>query len=87
LIFQGASALKAKLKLKGGHEMSNLKHAFIVLIGSLLLAGAAWAQVNRGSITGIVTDPSGAVVANVAITVSNPATGVTNNVTTNSSGV
>src|SRR5437867_1616446 len=67
--------------------MSHLKRSFVLLIGSLLMAGAAWAQVNRGSITGIVTDPSGAVVANVAITVTNPATGVTNNVTTNSSGV
>ena len=67
--------------------MSHLKRSFVLLIGSLLMAGATWAQVNRGSITGIVTDPSGAVVANVAITVTNPATGVTNNVTTNSSGV
>src|SRR5579875_3125171 len=43
-------------------------------------------QVSRGTITGIVTDPSGAVVPGVEITVTNVATGVTNHVTTNSSG-
>ena len=67
--------------------MSYIKHAFFVLMGSLLMAGAVWAQVSRGTITGIVTDPSGAVVPNVAITVTNTETGVSNQVTTNSSGV
>jgi len=66
--------------------MSYLKHALIVLMGSLVLAGAAMAQVNRGTITGIVTDQSGAVVPGVAITIANTNTGVTNNVTSNSSG-
>src|SRR5438093_9527441 len=66
--------------------MPHFKHALFLLMGLLLLSGPAWAQVSRGTITGIVTDPSGAVVPDVAITVTNTATGVTNNVTTNSSG-
>ena len=58
------------------------------LLGFLVFSsvGSAWAQVSRGTITGIVTDPSGAVVPGVMITVINTATGVTNRVTTNSTG-
>ncbi len=66
--------------------MSQLKHMLWALAGLLLIAGSAWTQVSRGTITGIVTDPSGAVVPGVEITVTNVATGVTNHVTTNSSG-
>ena len=39
-----------------------------------------------GEITGVVTDPSGAVVANAMVTVTNPATNFTRKVTTNASG-
>lgn len=41
-----------------------------------LLALAAWAQANRGTITGIVTDPSGAVVAGAQVTATQVETGV-----------
>jgi hypothetical protein len=57
------------------------------LMVSLLVCCAAWGQVSRGSITGIVTDPSGAVVPGVAVTITNAETGVVNKVTTNESGV
>ena len=67
--------------------MSNLRRLWMLVIVCLLGAGAAFAQVNRGSITGIVTDQSGAVVPDVAITITNAGTGVANNVTSNSSGV
>lgn len=39
-----------------------------------------------GEITGVVTDPSGAVVANAMVTVTSPATNFTRKVTTNASG-
>ena len=63
------------------------KQSIGVLMVSLLLTGAVWAQVSRGSITGIVTDPTGAVVPGVAITITNVETGVTNKVKTNESGM
>jgi hypothetical protein len=67
--------------------MSYLKRTIFLLIGSLLMSCAAWAQINRGSITGIVTDQSGAVIANASVSVTNQGTGVTAHITTNSSGV
>src|SRR5437867_5817303 len=39
-----------------------------VCLFSLLGLSAAWGQLNRGTITGIVTDPSGAAVAEAKIT-------------------
>jgi hypothetical protein len=39
-----------------------------VCLFSLLALSAAWGQLNRGTITGIVTDPSGAAVAEAKIT-------------------
>src|ERR1039458_8913573 len=63
------------------------KQSIAVLTVSLLLTGVVWAQVSRGSITGIVTDPTGAVVPGVAVTITNVETGVTNKVKTNESGM
>ena len=42
----------------------------------ILLAGAAWAQVSTSSITGLVTDSSGAVVPGANVQVKNEETGV-----------
>ncbi len=67
--------------------MFSLKRFWVLATTCLLLTGAAFAQVNRGSITGIVTDQTGAVVPDVAITITNVGTGVANNVTSNSDGV
>ena len=51
----------------------------------LLGATAAWASVT-GTISGVVTDPSGAVVPNANVTVTEVATGVSQNVQTGADG-
>ena len=61
--------------------MKNTKHIGLLcfsLLGALaLLAGnAAWGQANRATITGIVTDSTGAVVAGVEVTATNTDTNV-----------
>jgi hypothetical protein len=53
---------------------------------SLLLAAGVFAQENRGSILGRVTDPSGAVAANVQIRVTNVETGAAVQAATNGEG-
>lgn len=42
-----------------------------------LSAGPLWAQIDVGSVSGTVKDPAGAVVANAHVTLTNQATGVT----------
>jgi carboxypeptidase family protein len=59
---------------------------FLVL---LALVGTSWtlqAQLNRGTIEGIVTDPQQGVVPNVDVTITNIATGVATSLKTNSTG-
>src|SRR5689334_9219779 len=60
-----------------------LRHAAI-LIGSAVLA---WSQVGTATINGSVTDPSGAAVASVEVTVVNLDTNFTFTVLTNTEGL
>jgi len=57
------------------------------LLAQLLMAGFLWAQSDRGSITGTVTDPTGAVVPGVQVTATNTDTKVQTNATTNDVGL
>lgn len=50
------------------------------------LAGAAWCQQTRGSIVGLVTDPSGSAVPGVPVTLTNERTGITASTTTGTTG-
>lgn len=69
---------------------NTFKHAQ-VSFGTLLFlfiafSTAAFGQEFRGTITGTVTDPNGAIVAGASITVKNVETNIANTVTTNDSG-
>ena len=69
--------------------MSGKCFLFVVLLLSLsvVLTGAATAQsLTSGDITGVVTDPSGAVVSGVAVTAKNAETGSTHTQNTNAQG-
>ncbi len=58
----------------------------LAVFALLTLTWSAFAQVQNGQITGTVTDPTGAAIANAKITVTNPATNLSASTTTNSSG-
>ena len=64
-------------------------HKAIILVwlfGMLLTVSAAAGAGERGSITGTVTDPSGAVIPGVAVVISNPVALVEQTVSTDSEG-
>ncbi len=68
--------------------MRNLRYfIFATLIISLLaFVPAAVAQITSGTITGVVTDTSGAVVAGASVTITSTQTGSVRTATTNSEG-
>jgi hypothetical protein len=53
--------------------------------GAALFGSVAWAVIT-GSITGVITDPSGAVIAGVAVVATNQATGVQTSAMSNAKG-
>ena len=53
----------------------------------LILAGAAWPQANRATITGTVTDSSGAPMAGIEVVVKNLGTSVLTTASTNEDGI
>ncbi len=54
---------------------------------TLLFTAATYAQEARGTITGRITDPQDAVIANATVRVHNAATGLTSTVNTNEQGI
>jgi hypothetical protein len=63
-----------------------MRHVFLFSLLSLLVCVPAVAQLDRGTITGSVTDPSGAAVPGVHVSVRNTATGVKFETTTTEAG-
>ncbi len=59
---------------------------FAPIVTMTLMAGTAFAQQTSGDLVGTVKDPSGAIIANAAVTVTNEATGVKLNTVTTSAG-
>lgn len=59
----------------------------IWLVVVLILTGALWSQANRATITGTVTDSSGAVVGGVEVTATNIETGIVTDTVSNDVGV
>jgi hypothetical protein len=55
-------------------------------IALLVLALPSYAQIDNGSITGLIRDSSRAVVSGASVTIKNLANGIAINVTTNSDG-
>ena len=60
--------------------------SFGVLAVIFLMSVQGHAQVAGATLTGTVTDPSGAAIPNAQVSITNTATGITSNVTTNSAG-
>ncbi len=67
--------------------MTNVARSLgVSILGAILIPACLLAQDATGKITGVVTDPSGAVVANASVTVTNLETNFHKETTTDSSG-
>ncbi len=66
------------------HPLRVLLVAFVILLATA--CGRAFAQADQGAITGLVQDPSGAVVANAHVTLTNTDTALVLETQTDSSG-
>src|SRR5437763_11979145 len=67
-----------------------MRYRFTLLYGLLVLfafLSTAIAQTSRGTLSGTVTDTSGAVVTNATVTIKQTTTGVTRQTTTNAAGL
>jgi len=66
--------------------VKKFRQASSLLAIALFFSFAVFAQSNTGSITGVVTDPNGAVVPSMTVTITNQGTNETRTVTTDSQG-
>ncbi len=67
--------------------MKRSLHGYVVVCAVFLLhSAAAWAQVDRATLTGTVKDPQDAVIPKAQVTITNLATNVVARVTTNEEG-
>lgn len=72
--------------MSGKASMPALAWALMMALTVILGAVPMWAQLNRGVVEGVVTDPQGAVIPGVKVTVTSVATNVITPATTNSTG-
>src|SRR5215472_13696432 len=69
-------------------KKANLQTLLLVVLFSVLICSAipGWAQKDAGSIVGTVKDPSGAIVANAKVAITDLEHGQTSSTTTNAQG-
>src|SRR4051794_33054719 len=70
------------------HRLTGWALSFLLLLAGivvapLLISSTAMAQATSGTLTGVVTDPSGAVVPNASVTITDADRGSSVNTTTN----
>jgi Carboxypeptidase regulatory-like domain len=74
--------------MKSGNAMAvKVRNFLLICILSICAGSVALAQAGRGSISGLVSDPSGAIVPGAAVVLRNPTTGVTQHTVTTSAGL
>jgi hypothetical protein len=66
--------------------MTNWKRNFVLIAAAMMLAAMAWGQGATGTITGNVTDASGAAVVGAKVTATNVGTDAKSSATTNETG-
>src|SRR5712691_662216 len=59
----------------------------VILAIAILSTSPAYAQVSGATLSGTITDPSGAAIAGAKLSITNTATGISRDVTTDSAGL
>jgi len=72
--------------MNSGHRVS-MRNFLCVCVLFLCAASVALGQAGRGSVSGLVTDPNGALVPGAKVVLRNPATGTTQHTVTSGSGL
>jgi len=85
-----AHVLRMELPTRLDRSRVGMMHAGLLIIVGLivllLMGGAAHGQTVSGTVTGTITDPSGAIIPGVTVTIMNTATGEIRTGVTNSTG-
>src|SRR6202790_3046636 len=68
-------------------KLTNFFALFTVLVFSLSFAVSTYSQVTGATLAGVVTDPSGSVIAGAQVSATNTATGISKEATTDSAGL
>jgi len=66
--------------------MKSFRSGLVLFVAVVILGCVLFAQTYQGRILGSVTDPSGAVISGATVTITNTATGVARNLSTNAAG-
>ena len=64
-----------------------MRHTFVAAAALLALSAGLYAQTSRGTVTGLISDPSAATVANAKVELKNTDTSVVRSTDTNGSGI
>jgi len=74
--------------MKAQRSILQISFAFLIFCSAISIARvSAWAQsLSAGTVTGVVTDPNGAVVPNATVTIENAVTGYKQSVNTGTAG-
>ena len=63
-----------------------MRQRFVLILSALLAQSMSFAQDTRGTISGTVTDPTGALIAGANIVVTNTGTGTSSKLVSNGAG-
>src|ERR1700694_4572226 len=74
--------------IKAQRSIAQISFVFLILCSAISVASVSvWAQsLSAGTVTGVVTDPNGAVVPNATVTIENAVTGYKQSVNTGTAG-
>ncbi len=85
-IASGVQELQRAQRFRAGFALRTTRNAMLLAMTMVFFRAPALAQFDTGTIVGSVTDPSGAVLPNATVTITNTGTGIETKLPTDNSG-